>query len=53
MYILAVAKRYPIAFTWNSTIFSQFENYLLFNVLNMEFCKIPNFGTVTMKTSNV
>ena len=27
------------------------ENYL-FNVLNMEFCKIPNFGTVTMKTSN-
>ena len=28
------------------------ENYL-FNVLNMEFCKIPNFGTVTMKTSNL
>ena len=27
------------------------ENYLL-NVLNMEFCKIPNFVTVTMKTSN-
>ena len=48
MYILAVAKRYPIAFTLYSMICSQLMEYLL----NMEFCKIPNFGTVTMKTSN-
>ena len=52
MYILAVAKRYPIAFTLNSMRFSQLMENYLFNVLNMEFCKIPNFGTVTMKTSN-
>ena len=42
MYILAIAKRYLRCI--------YLENYL-FNVWNVEFCKIPNFGTVTMKTS--
>ena len=39
----------PMAFTLNSMIFSQLRENYLFKILNMEFCKIPNFGTVTMK----
>ena len=48
---LGLWKDIPIAFTLNSMIFSQLMESYLSNVWNMEFCKIPNFGTVTMKTS--
>ena len=34
-------------------IFSQLMENYLFNDLKIEFCKIPNFGTVTMKTEEI